>query len=172
MKIVAVVGNPQAASRTLTVAATLGDRLAEVLRGQSTSLDLATFADDVVRMSPRAQSLVAEVGEADVVIACSPTYKATYTGLLKCFLDLFPHQALLGRVGVPVMTGASHEHALAGDVHLRPLLVELGASVPTRSLYVTMDRMSELDAVIDGWVSANSAALMRQCGGHVDHTAS
>ena len=172
MKIVAVVGNPQAGSRTLAVATALGDRLADLLSGSPMSIDLAAFAGDVVQGSEAAQTLVAQVGEADVIIACSPTYKATYTGLLKCFWDLFPHQALAGTVAVPVMTGASPAHALAGEVHLRPLLVELGASVPTRALYFTMDRMPEMDEALDEWVSANSPALRRQFAGEADGPAS
>ena len=165
MKIVSVVGNPRTASRTLEVAAALGDRLAELLQGSAASIDLAAHAVDVVQGSDVAQALVADVADADVVIACSPTYKATYTGLLKCFWDLFPHQGLAGRVAVPVMTGGSADHALAGEVHLRPLLVELGASVPTRALYLTMDRMPELDAVLDEWVGANGEVLRRQLAG-------
>ena len=164
MKIVSVVGNPQAGSRTLAVATALGARLGNALDASTAAVDLADFADDIVRGSERAQALVAEVCEADVVVACSPTYKATYTGLLKIFLDLFPNQALAGRVAVPVMTGGSMAHALAGDVHLRPLLVELGASVPTRALYLTMDRMPELDAALEDWVSVNGAALERYGG--------
>ena len=161
MKIVAVVGNPQAESRTLVVATALADRLADALDASATYVDLATAAVDVAEASARAQALVDEVCVADVVVACSPTYKASYTGLLKGFLDLFPHRALAGRVAVPVMTGASSVHALAGDVHLRPLLVELGASVPTGSLFFTMDRMPEMDAVLDKWVSTNTAVLER-----------
>jgi FMN reductase len=163
VKIVTVVGNPQAASRSLAVATALGDRLAGVLHGAARTIDLAAFAVDLVRASVPAQALVAEVRDADLVISCSPTYKATYTGLLKCFWDLFPSQALAGRVAVPVMTGASSAHTLAGDVHMRPLLVELGASVPTGALYFTMDRMPEMDTVLDEWVSVNSAALGRHC---------
>jgi FMN reductase len=171
VKIVAVVGNPQAESRTLAVATALGDRLADALDASAATVDLADFAVDIVRTSERAQGLVAEVSAADMVIACSPTYKATYTGLLKSFLDLLPHQALAGRVAVPVMTGASPAHTLAGDVHLRPLLVELGASVPTGALYFTMDRVPELDTVLDEWVSANSAVLRRQLARQADYPA-
>jgi FMN reductase len=161
MKIVAVVGNPQAESRTLAIATALGDRLAGALHASASTVDLAAFAVDIAQASERAQDLVAEVCAADLVIACSPTYKATYTGLLKSFVDLFPHQALAGRVAVPAMTGGSPAHAMAGEVHLRPLLVELGAIVPTRALYLTMDRMPELDTVLTDWVGDNRTALER-----------
>ena len=81
-----------------------------------------------------------------------PTYKATYTGLLKAFLDWFSQTGLSGVIAVPVMVGAGAQHALAVEVHLRPLLVEIGASVPTRGLYVTEDRLEDLPAVTGEWL--------------------
>jgi FMN reductase len=49
------------------------------------------------------------------------------------------------------MTGAWAGHLLAAEVHLRPLLVELGASVPTRALYVTEPQLPELATVVTAW---------------------
>ena len=46
------------------------------------------------------------------------------------------------------MTGAGAHHALAVEVHLRPVLVELGASLPTRGLYVTEAELPEADEAI------------------------
>ena len=54
---------------------------------------------------------------------------------------------------IPVMVGASPIHALAVEVYLRPLLVEIGATVPTRGLYVVEDQLEDLSAVIDGWLT-------------------
>ena len=84
-------------------------------------------------------------------MVASPTYKATYTGLLKTFFDRYGNRALEGRVAVPVMTGASLVHALAPETHLRPLLVELGAATPTRALYVTESDMGDLAPVLSAW---------------------
>ena len=81
--------------------------------------------------------LTAEVAAADIAIFASPTYKASYTGLLKAFLDRYGNNGLAGTIAVPVMTGGWAGHALAVEVHLRPVLVELGATVPARGLYVT-----------------------------------
>ena len=50
------------------------------------------------------------------------------------------------------MVGAAPEHALAVEVHLRPVLVELGASMPTRGLYVLESQLGDLDAVLDAWL--------------------
>ena len=67
--------------------------------------------------------------EADVVVAASPTYRATYTGLLKAFFDLLPQDSLSGKIGVPILTGGGPWHMLALDHGFRPLFASLGATV-------------------------------------------
>jgi FMN reductase len=161
MRIAVVVGNPKPDSRTLRIAESLAQRIAETVGGAELfTVDLATVAGRLFDWpSDELAELNASVAAADLVVVASPTYKASYTGLLKAFLDRYPNAGLAGTVAVPVMTGASELHAVAADVHLRPLLVELGASVPTRSLYFVMTRMAELDTVLDEWVAANRFAL-------------
>jgi FMN reductase len=41
------------------------------------------------------------------------------------------------------------------------VLVELGASVPTRGLYFVMEQMDELDAVVDAWAEVNLPLIAR-----------
>lgn len=111
------------------------------------TIDLATVASELFDTgSSTIGDLLAEVTDARLFIVASPTYKGTYSGLLKAFLDRLPHRGLDGRVAVPVMVGATQAHSLAVDLHLRPLLVELGASVPTRAVYVVE---GDLDVVAD-----------------------
>jgi FMN reductase len=88
-----------------------------------------------------------------LAVVASPTYKASYTGLLKSFLDWFSTTDLEGVTVVPVMVGAGLQHALAVEVHLRPVLVELGATLPTRGLYVTESQLPDLDEVVAAWVT-------------------
>jgi FMN reductase len=52
------------------------------------------------------------------------------------------------------MTGGWPGHYLAVEVHLRPVLVELGATIPARGLYVTEPELGELDAAIARWAAA------------------
>jgi FMN reductase len=98
------------------------------------------------------------VAASEVVIVASPTYKATYTGLLKVFLDRFPHQGLGGVTAIPLMLGASDAHALAVEHTLRPLLVELGATVPTRGLFV-LDSQHTDAAPYDAWFAGAQELL-------------
>jgi FMN reductase len=154
MRIAVVVGNPKPASRTLRVARAVADALSTVVDETSDRLvvDLAEYGPELLEWnSERSTNLCAEVGASDLIVVASPTYKATYTGLLKIFFDRYGNRALEGRVAVPVMTGASLVHALAPETHLRPLLVELGAATPTRALYVTESDMGDLAPVIGTW---------------------
>jgi FMN reductase len=72
--------------------------------------------------------------------------------LLKAYLDWFSSTDLVGVTVVPVMVGAGLQHALAVEVHLRPVLIELGASLPTRGVYVAEDQLGALDDIVAGWI--------------------
>jgi FMN reductase len=52
------------------------------------------------------------------------------------------------------MVGAAPHHALAVDVHLTPLLLELGASVPRRGLYVLESELAEFEGRAREWATA------------------
>jgi FMN reductase len=108
--------------------------------------------------------LNAEVAAADLVVVASPTYKATYTGLLKVFLDRYDDKGLAGVVAVPVMMGAGPSHYLAPEVGLRQLLVELGASVPTSSLYVMENQLDTIDLVVGVWAEIQAPIVARTLG--------
>jgi FMN reductase len=160
MRIVVVTGNPKPASRTHGVALAVADAL-DPGRPPHLAIDLAEHAADLFDWSaPELSRLTAEVAAADVAIFASPTYKAAYTGMLKAFLDRYGSNGLAGTVAVPVMTGGSAGHSLAVEVHLRPVLVELGATVPSRGLYVTEAELADLNATISAW-AAGAIPLIR-----------
>ena len=146
-----VVGNPKPGSRTLAAAL----HVARELTGAEPDLvvDLATLGAALLDwQDPEVAELVAQVGEAELVLVASPTYKATYTGLLKLFLDRFAGGTGLRGVAIPLMLGAGPAHALAPELSLRPLLTELGGVVPTRALYV-VDARHDDPAAYDEWLA-------------------
>ena len=151
-----VVGNPKPQSRTLTVARTVAHAAA-----RAAGLDVDDVVEvDLAGLAPRlfdwsaadVSEAVARIADTDLLVVASPTYKATYTGLLKAFLDWYSTTGLSRVTAVPVMVGAGAAHALAVEVHLRPVLIEIGATVPTRGLYVTEDQLGDLQSVIDEWL--------------------
>jgi FMN reductase len=150
MTTTVIVGNPKAGSRTLAAATYVADQLG----GADHVIDLAEHGSELFDFGSAAVAgLVEQVRASDLIIVASPTYKATYTGLLKSFLDWFPADSLLGTTAVPFMLGGSPAHALAPEHGLRQVLVEIGAAVPTRALYV-VDREHDDPEAYATWLAA------------------
>ncbi len=156
-RVAVVVGNPKPASRTLAAAT----YVARELTGADPDLtvDLATLGPAVLDWAdPTVAALVAEVGAADLVVVASPTYKGTYTGLLKLFLDRFAGGTGLRGLAVPMLLGAAPHHALAAELTLRPVLTEIGATVPGRGLFV-IDRQHDDPAAYADWLAATAPTV-------------
>jgi len=149
-RTVAVVGNPKPRSRTLAAAR----RVTYELTGAQPEMviDLAALGAALLDWhDPYVAELVTDVAAAELVVVASPTYKGTFTGLLKLFLDRFPANSMTG-VAVPLMLGAGPAHALAPELSLRPVLTEIGATVPVRGLYV-LDSAYDDPAAYADWLT-------------------
>jgi FMN reductase len=150
VSITVVVGNPKPRSRTFDAA----HLVAEKLTGSAPdlSIDLSDLGAALLDWSdPQVAELVAAVKASKVVVFASPTYKASYTGLLKLFLDRIAGGALAGVTAVPVMLGGHWQHGLASDLLLKPVLVELGATCPTRGLFLLESEYAGGEA-LDTWL--------------------
>ena len=149
-----VLADPVLADAVLADPVLADAALADGAPGAHLEVDLAGYAQRLFDPADGELSrLTAEVAAADVAIFASPTYKASYTGMLKAFLDRYGGNGLAGTVAVPVMTGGWAGHLLAVEVHLRPVLVELGATVPARGLYVIEPEFAELDVKVASWAA-------------------
>ncbi|MEU9884723.1 NAD(P)H-dependent oxidoreductase [Sphaerisporangium sp. NPDC051011] len=155
MSFVTLVGNPREGSRTRTVA----ERAAEVIAGrlghpgERDVIDLAGLAPRLLDPQPPAEvrEALERVVAAKVLLVASPTYKATYTGLLKVFLDRLKPEALAGVTALPILVMGDPKHSLAVETHLRPLLVELGATVPTPGLALLESDIAAPEEVLGRW---------------------
>ncbi len=158
MSTVVVVGNPKSGSRTahaatLLAAALTGRQPDSVVDVIELGAGLFGWEDPAVKQAIQAAS------RAELVIVASPTFKATYSGLLKLFLDQFATgDGLRGVVAVPLMLGAGPAHAMAPDLLLKPLLVELGATCPAPGLYLS-DKTYEDGVQIGKYVQAWGAVV-------------
>ncbi|WP_054815473.1 NADPH-dependent FMN reductase [Nocardia arizonensis] len=147
MAVTVVVGNPKPASRTLDAAKLVAEGLRpdadiEVIDLVSLGAGLLGWGDPAVTTAAHT------VAESELVVFASPTFKATYTGLLKLFLEQFDGgTGLAGVLAVPVMLGAGPAHALAPDLLLKPVLVEIGATAALPGLYLS-DRTFGEDGAI------------------------
>ncbi|MEV7963691.1 NADPH-dependent FMN reductase [Oerskovia paurometabola] len=178
--LVTLVGNPRPGSRTLAAARTVAARVADHLGvaaadvngpdvngPDQATIDLAEIATEILAPEhPRADAARETAAGAAVLVVATPVYKGSYTGLLKAFLDLYGPDGLAGVVAVPVVVSGNPAHALAGEVHLRPLLVELGATVPARTLTLLDSRLGEADltSAVDAWLGHAGGPLLRAAG--------
>jgi FMN reductase len=157
LRFVTLIGNPKAASRTAAVA--IGASRAVIAAAGAEAdhevVDLSGLACRLLlpRASGAVEDAVERVLGADVLLVASPVYKGSYTGLLKVFLDRLGYRALSSVTALPLLVMKHPEHALAVEVHLRPLLVELGATVATPGLAVLESDLGRLDQVLRPWAS-------------------
>lgn len=169
--LVVVSGNPRPGSRTLGLAEEVGRRIADELGLTATDpVDLALLAPEVLTGSTAVAAARHRVATARVVVVATPVYKASYTGLLKAFLDGYGPDALADVVVVPVVVSASPAHALAGEVHLRPVLVELGAVVPARTFAVTEGQLADVGPLLGTWLERWAATLGRAVPAPLPHS--
>jgi FMN reductase len=150
-RVAVVVGNPKPASRTLDAALHVARELVDC--APDVVVDLGTLGPALLDWQDAGvASLVEQVGSADLVVVACPTYKATYTGLLKLFLDRFAGGTGLRGAVVPLMLGAAPGHSLAPELSLRPVLAELGGTT-VRGLYVLEDQHHD-PAAYAHWLGA------------------
>lgn len=125
----------------------LADRLAKSAReslearGNTVTVnvvELREFATDIASMmvtrveTPAVADAIKAVTGADGIIAVSPTFTMSYSGLFKSFIDIIENDAL---VNIPVLlgaTGGSIRHSMVLDTAMRPLFAYLkGHVIPT-----------------------------------------
>ena len=157
MTVTVLVGNPKPQSRTWQAAHLVAERLTG--RKAEVDLDLATFGPALLDWSsPEVAAAVERVVSSSLVIVASPTYKGTYTGLLKLFLDRIGGGALTGVQAVALMLGGGLQHALAPEVFLKPVLAELGASSPTQALFL-LDSEWDTSPSLTAWLDVARSRL-------------
>ncbi|MGW4566079.1 CE1759 family FMN reductase [Streptomyces sp. NPDC004561] len=109
-----------------------------------------------------------QVAEADGVIAVTPAFNASFSGLFKSFFDVMPEQALADMPVLIGATGGTERHSLVLEHALRPMFSYLHAIVSPRPVYAaTSDFGTQTGAALGERVTAAAAdfsRLLRACG--------
>ncbi|MCZ4553393.1 FMN reductase [Gordonia rubripertincta] len=128
----------------------LADRLANSIAGQLESvqvdvIDLRDIAVDVAQSMLSgfavggARDAVRAVEEADAVIAATPVFNASYSGLFKSFFDIVDKDTFVGKPVLIAATGGSPRHSMVLDHALRPLFAYLRAVVVPSGVYAASE---------------------------------
>ncbi|GGZ13025.1 FMN reductase [Streptomyces nitrosporeus] len=151
LKIVAVSAGLSSPSSTRLLA----DRLAEATRERLAADQDRTVEVRVVELRDLAVSIanhlvtgfppadlrdaIDAVTGADGVIAVSPVFTASYSGLFKSFFDLIDNTALTGKPVLIAATGGTPRHSLVLEHAMRPLFAYLRAVVLPTAVYAASE---------------------------------
>lgn len=100
--------------------------------------------------SPRLTAVLDTVLAADGVVAVSPIFSASYSGLFKSFFDVIDNKGLVGKPVILGATGGSARHSLALEYALRPLFQYLRTTVTPTSVYAGPADWGNGDDTVDG----------------------
>lgn len=163
MKLVAVsAGLTQPSSTRL-----LADRLATAVATQADVdvrvVELRELAVDIANHlvtgfpPPALGDALRAVEEADGLIAATPIFTASYSGLFKSFFDLIDADALTGKPVLIAATGGTARHSLALEHAMRPMFAYLHAVVAPTAVY----------AASEDWASGELAQRIDRAGGEL-----
>ncbi|WP_405608040.1 NAD(P)H-dependent oxidoreductase [Streptomyces sp. NBC_01511] len=111
------------------------------------------------------------VADADGVIAVTPAFNASFSGLFKSFFDVLPEETLSDMPVLMGATGGTERHSLVLEHALRPMFSYLHAIVSSRGVYAATD---DFGAQSDGSglgdritrAASDYARLVQGCGPH------
>jgi FMN reductase len=90
-------------------------------------------------VAPELEEAFDAVASADGLIAVTPAFNASFSGLFKSFFDVLPEQTLWDMPVLIAATGGTERHSLVLDHALRPMFSYLHAIVAPAGVYAATD---------------------------------
>ena len=94
-------------------------------------------------ITPRLQTAITALGEADGIIASTPVYKAGPSGLFTAFIDILDDDLIIARPVVLAATAGTARHALVVDDQMRSMFAYLRALTIPTSLFAAPEDWSD-----------------------------
>lgn len=143
LRVVAVVGTTRSVSKTKALAELIIGRLAahaeisvEVIEIHALNPGLGASLERE-QLDERAEAAIRAAESADLLIAATPVFRGSYSGLFKHFFDFVGQYALAGKPVLLAATGGSDRHAMVIDQALRPLFGFFQAWTAPMGVYLT-----------------------------------
>lgn len=127
LDVVVVNGSPTPRSKTMGLADLVTDHLGALLPIRVHRVDVYALGPGLTgttsrdEVSAEVEAEIAAVEAADVIVAATPVYRGSYSGIFKHFFDLTDQYGIAGTPVILVATGGSDRHALVIEHALRPL---------------------------------------------------
>lgn len=142
-KLVIISAGTSDPSSTRLLADRIADRTCELAACHgntvtSTVIELREMSADISSalvsqlITPRLQTAIAALGEADGIVASTPVYKAGASGLFTSFIDILDDDLIIAVPVVLAATAGAARHALVVDDQMRSTFAYLRAlTIPT-----------------------------------------
>ncbi len=171
MRIVAISAGAGSPSSTRKLAdRILAEVSGQLPEAQTSVLDVRELGHDLLTAttsglrSERLGSAIQQVAEAAAIVAVTPVFNGSYSGLFKLFFDVLDEGTL---AEVPVLlaaTGGTARHSLAIDQAMVPLFFYLRARPLPWPVYAATDDWADPQA-LDARVREAAEALAAQLSG-------
>ncbi len=87
--------------------------------------------------NPDLQKVINDVDDADILVAITPVYKTSMSGLFKSFFDILDENILEDKTVILGATGGSDRHSLVIDYAMRPVFSYMRARVMHTGIYAS-----------------------------------
>ncbi|WIM68938.1 FMN reductase [Corynebacterium breve] len=110
-----------------------------------TTIELRELVNDLAQVfttgmsTPRLDEVKTLVSSSDGLVAVTPVFKASYSGLFKMFFDALDADALNGMPTIIAATAGTPRHSLVTEFALRPLMTYMRAVVVPTSFFAATD---------------------------------
>lgn len=156
--------------------AMLADQLSQAVRKHLTDqqvdvvldvINLRDFAQDIANnlvtgyAGPELAKAIERIAAADAMIAVTPTFSASYSGLFKSFFDVLDPKFI---DGMPVLfgaTGGTSRHSLMLETAMRPLFSYLRANTMPTAIYAAPEDWGNgSDGSFESRINAGASELV------------
>ena len=128
----------------------IGDSIAEKLtsagvQADVSNIELREYASEITNnmltgfAAPKLQRVIDTVTAADVLVAVTPVFTASISGLFKSFLDILDPKSLNGKPVVLAATAGTQRHQLAIDYAMRPIFSYLRATIMPTTVFAASE---------------------------------
>jgi len=146
---------------TATVAALQG----KGITAEVTVIELRDLAQDITNnlltgfAPPKLEAAITSVTESDGLIAVTPIFTTSYSGLFKSFVDVLDPQSIHGLPVLLGATGGTERHSLAIDYAMRPLFTYLHAVPVSTGVYAASSDWGSAEDALPGRIDRAASEL-------------
>jgi len=148
--VVVISGGLGSPSSSSLLGRQIGESIAAKLSSEGVQADVSNIelrehASDITNnmltgfAAPGLQRVIDAVINADVLVAVTPVFTASISGLFKSFLDILDPKSLDGKPVVLAATAGTQRHQLAIDYAMRPIFSYLRANVMPTSVFAASE---------------------------------